>query len=764
MDNNTLLTDKTDSPGMARPLAAFGVILLALVAWAMLTSPHAAAQQEAPAAEAPAAAPLVPEPTEVPALKNIFGARTWELGMFTVDAEQDLVVVNVQLLNEHLATPLEDAGPTLPVTLDKLTAAPWKKDDTRVPPHQALVLHGLVNDTVPVELWVRYSSGMGNVEEGVKPGKLNSIDYKTVVVDPETGDRGLVEGKASNGIEAAVAFAMIFTVVGGLGIFMLGMGHMSEGLQTIAGNRLRRLISLVTSNRLLAVGIGTLVTCIIQSSSVTTVMVVGFVNSGFMTLTQAIGVIMGANIGTTITGWILVLAIGKYGLPILGLAALVYRFSKRERLRYVAMTAMGVGMIFFGLELMKDGFKPMRDMPAFENMFMAFQATSYFGVLKCAAVGCILTMIVQSSSATLGITIALATQGVIPFETAAALVLGENIGTTITAYLASIGTTTNAKRAAYAHCVFNIIGVLWITAIFSAYIPIIRHLLPHEVPTLEALRNPGAMADQYGAHMTAAIAMVHSVFNVTNTIIFLPFVGHLARLLERIVPDKVHKEAPHLTGLDIRVLETPVIGIEQSRVEILRMGECLEKMMDKMHTITASDVVDDELVRKLFHREEVLDIMQKEVVIFLSELLGDNLPHDVVNEGRLQLRMADEYESCGDYVANVLKLRLRLLEAGLEFSDEGKAGLVELHGEVADYVKMVNQAYRDRHGDIISKAHTQGDAITHHVRDLREKHLARVTSQSIAPLASVIYTDTLSAYRRVKDHMLNVAEALAGQK
>ena len=258
---------------------------------------------------------------------------------------------------------------------------------------------------------------------------------------------------ASTGFDTMLLAKMAFDVVAGLGVFLLGMKYMSEGLQTIAGRRLRTMIGAATSNRFMGMAVGTGVTCLVQSSSVTTVMVVGFVNAGFMTLTQAIGVIMGANIGTTITGWIIALKIGKYGLPIMGVAALVFAFAKKDRLKFLAMAVMGVGMVFFGLELMKNGFKPIRGMEEFESWFSVFQANSYFGVLKCAAVGCILTMVVQSSSATLGITIGLASTGVIPFHTAAALVLGENIGTTITAYLASIGTTTNAKRAAYAHVV-----------------------------------------------------------------------------------------------------------------------------------------------------------------------------------------------------------------------------------------------------------------------------------------------------------------------
>jgi len=385
-------------------------------------------------------------------------------------------------------------------------------------------------------------------------------------------------------LDSTIVLKMIFELAGGLGLFLLGMKNMSEGMQAVAGSGLRRIISAVTNNRLMATGVGVFVTCLVQSSSVTTVMVVGFVNSGLMNLSQAIGVIMGANIGTTITGWILVLKIGKYGLPMLGFSAFAYLFSKGDRIRYLAMAIMGVGMVFFGLELMKDACGLIKDLPEFEAAFQRFLANSYFGVLMCMAAGCFLTVIVQSSSATLGITIALATEGVIGYETAAALVLGENVGTTITALLASIGATTNARRSAYFHVLFNMIGVLWISLIFFQYVKFIPWLINVNVDP-----NAAPVTDEA---MTAAIASTHTVFNVVNTLAFLPFGGRFAHLLERLVPDKAHKEKPHLTNLDVRMLETPVIGIEQSRREIIRMAEGCEEMMVWLEELMRQDEMD----------------------------------------------------------------------------------------------------------------------------------------------------------------------------
>ncbi|MCH7752144.1 MAG: Na/Pi cotransporter family protein [Planctomycetes bacterium] len=554
---------------------------------------------------------------------------------------------------------------------------------------------------------------------------------------------------------------LVCELVGGLGLFLLGMKNMSEGLQAIAGGGLRRMISKVTDNRLMAVGVGTTVTMFVQSSSITTVMVVGFVNSGFMNLSQAIGVIMGANIGTTITGWILTLKIGIYGLPILGAAAFVYLFARKDRIRYTAMAIMGLGMVFFGLELMKDGFAVVKELPEFEDWFSRFKADTYLGVLKCASVGCVLTFIVQSSSATLGITIGLASIGVIPFETAAALVLGENIGTTITAWLASLGATTNARRAAYFHVLFNLLGVAWITAIFPHYIQFIKGLLDLDVIRWLA-RVDAETVDAVSS--TVKIATTHTCFNVANTVLFFPFAGLLGKLLVRIVPQKDHEEQSHLTSLDIRMLETPVIAIEQSRVEVLRMAEGCSKMMHWLAELAPQEVPDQTLVQKLFHREEVLDTVQDEVVAFLSDLLASNLPHEVIDEGRRQLRVADEYESISDYIASILKFHLKLRNQGYAFDDEQSDQLRELHDLVQNYLKLVTDGYDQRNPAVITKARTMIDEIKHRARSLRDKHLRALTDKKIVPYVNVAFTSTLNSYVRVSDHTLNVAEALAGVK
>lgn len=550
---------------------------------------------------------------------------------------------------------------------------------------------------------------------------------------------------------------ILFMVVGGLGIFLLGMKYMSEGMQAVAGSRLRKMISAVTDNRVMACFIGTLITGIVQSSSVTTVMVVGFVNSGFMTLMQAIGVILGANIGTTVTAWIIALNISKFGLPLLGVAAFFFLFSKRERVRYTAMALLGVGMVFFGLTTMGAAFKTPEVKEYLTQAFTVMDGTTYLGVMKCAFFGMLATMIVQSSSATIGVTIVLAQGGIIGFDTAAALVLGLNIGTTVTAFLASIGTSTNAKRAAYAHIIFNVIGTLWLIPFFFKYVDGIDWLFGH-------LQGFFAKTQGDWDDVTAKIALVHTGFNVINAIIFLPLMKPLAHLVERLVPEKKKDEINRLTYFDIRMLDTPALGIVQSKKQVLFMAESVEKMSDWLGEVLSSDEQLDKLEHKIFHYETVLDNVQKEIVVFLSNMMTGQIPHDVMEEARREMRMADEYESLSDYLVNVLKGHVKLRDNQLVISEEGRLELLDLHRRVTGYIKMVNEAERNDTSDILGRAESDSGAITRQMKEYRNLHLQRLSESKASPLSSLVFTDMLNNYRRMKDHALNIAEVIAGEK
>ncbi len=549
----------------------------------------------------------------------------------------------------------------------------------------------------------------------------------------------------------------LMSLIGGLGIFLLGMKFMSEGMQAVAGSRLRRLIGSVTDNRLSGVAIGTLVTCIIQSSSITTVMVVGFVNSGFMTLIQAIGVVFGANIGTTITGWILTLNVAKYGLPLIGISSLLYMFAGRDKVRYWGMFFMGIGMVFFGLCLMGDGMAPLRNNPTALHMLSSFKAATFEGLIKCTLVGLVFTAIIQSSSASMGIAMGLITAGIIDVPTAAALTLGANIGTTITAFLASLGTNAHAKRAAMAHTMFNVIGALWILPIFFYYIRFIEWLIPLGTDGHEIVNS------------LARIAMVHTIFNVANTIVFLPFVKPFAALVSKLVPERKKREAYKLEYLNVRFLAHPALGIEQSYKEIDAMADHVTRMLHSLETILALPFPerDEKAEEDIFKRETTLDNVQREVTVFLSRLLSNSAPGDVMEEGRRQLRLAHEYESVSDYIMNVAKMNIKLTRNHLELPAEERGYLQDLRKQIAGLLAEINRVLKENsYPDATLMPVFQPEAVRvlKTMKDYRQRHLEQFALASKNPLMSLVFTDMLTAFRRMRDHAYNIAEVLGGEK
>lgn len=535
---------------------------------------------------------------------------------------------------------------------------------------------------------------------------------------------------------------MISNVIGGLCIFLLGMKYLSDGVQAVAGERMRKMISMVTDNRLAACGTGLFVTSIIQSSSVTTVMLVGLVNAGIMTLQQSIGVILGADIGTTITAWIVAVKITKYGLLMTGLAGFFYLFTNNERQRFIAMLIMGLGMVFFGLLLMEKGVEPLRNHQGFIALFSSFSPKTLFGVIKCVLIGALVTGIIQSSSATVAITITLARAGVIDFDTSVALVLGQNIGTTITAFLASLGTLVRARRVAYAHILIKILAVLLIVPFFFPYLKLLGYII-HQ-----------------GADIATRIALAHTIFNVLLVLAFLPFTQYLNKFLLYIVKENSATEIPALTKLDIRLLDTPVISIEQSRREVIRMGEVVGKMMTSLSDILNENGPDrKEKINSLFSQEQLLDRMQEEIVVFLTHLLSQGLISTITKEAQEQLRRADEYESVSDYIVVVLKLHLRLENAKLTLEKEEKDDIVELHAAVQEYYNLVFEAHKNRNTNILITAKPRAEAITHLFRRMRSRHLSKLSSKQLDPLICTLFPDILAGYRRIKDHLLNIAEA-----
>ena len=533
---------------------------------------------------------------------------------------------------------------------------------------------------------------------------------------------------------------IIFNVLGGLGIFLYGMDNMSSGMQKLAGQRLKKILALLTTNRVMAILMGMGVTMLVQSSSVSTVMTIGFVNASLLTLKQALGVIFGANIGTTITGWILVLNIGKYGLPIVGAGAILYMFLKGDRAKTKALTFMGLGMIFLGLQLMSNGLKPVRSMPEFVSMFHMFSADTYFGVVKVAAIGALITAIVQSSSATLGITITLAVQGLIDYPTAVALVLGENVGATITAILATLNANVNAKRAAYAHTIINTLGVIWVTAVF-----------PYYLKFLSNFGNPET-------NITMAIATAHTMFNVTNVLIFTPFIGVMADLLTKIVKDDGKKD-DRVTKIDFLMLKTPSVVVGQTKTEILTMGKYIEEMFGTLDNIYVNnEFITEEKVAQMRKIEDDLDLFQKEITDANFVILNKNITDKMKMDTRNNLEVCDEYETISDYLMRVTNSLKKLQDNSISLTDEEKSTLKEFNEDTRELFRNVNTAYALKNRDILMKAITKANKITEKYRKAKQVHLQDGGQENPIAMLTTSYMDILNHYRRVRDHIFNIIE------
>jgi len=549
-------------------------------------------------------------------------------------------------------------------------------------------------------------------------------------------------------------FTMGYTAIGGLGIFILGMKYLSDSLQSLSGGLIRKAISSVTSNRFLAVIVGLVVTCFVQSSSITTVMVVGLTNAGLMHLTQAIGVILGANIGTTITGWILAVKVGKYGLLLVAIGVFPMLFSKNDRISATAKVLVALGLIFFGLEIMSDAFKPLRSDESFMNLMLTLDAQSLLSILGCVAIGCMMTMIIQSSSAMLGITMALAATGAIPLYTAVALVMGENIGTTITAQFAAIGGSIAARRAAMAHSVFNVLGVFIIISIFSTYVDMIELFVP-------GLSN-FVDADGSRPYIAAHIAMAHTFFNVTATLVMLPFLNQLAKLVTKLIPEKAGAEKGSFKYIGSPGSMPIAMGISMVFEELKRMQEAVHEVLINAEKFLQRDLKGrDGIYREVKKLEDQTDVMQHEITSFTVTLMQAGGASTAQSDRAYNyVRAADELESIADYAYSLCSYMKRLDKHELDFSEDGWKDLRAFHREVFAFFNLVSNAFKNEDVSSMRKIYDEANRLNDLADEVRKAHLARMKEGSCGALPALTFSDMAVALRRIKNHTVNLHEAL----
>lgn len=549
------------------------------------------------------------------------------------------------------------------------------------------------------------------------------------------------------------AFNIIYTLLGGLGMFFFGMKFMSDGLQAIAGDAIRKIINSLTSNRFMAVGVGLVVTCLIQSSSVTTVMTVGFVNAGLMSLTQAIGVIFGANIGTTITGWIISIKVDKYGLLLVGLGFIPGLFSKSEKWQHIGKSVLGVGLVFIGLQTMSAAFVPLRSNQAFLDSIAYFSGEHYGAYIASIMMGCLLTMIVQSSSAMLGITMALATSGVIPYHTAITLVLGENIGTTITALLASVGGNVNAKRAARAHACFNIFGVTVMLMILPYYFGIVDSLIP--------LDPRFAAEDGSFPYVAQHIALAHSLFNVSATILFIPFINQLAAFVTKITPDRDGiKETPHLLMLGDPNNMLPAVSIAQAESELKKMNDIVERMLKVSKEFWLDEVEPDPKKHaKILDYERITDNIHKEITVFLCYVMEKPMSRQQSEQVQAMIKISDELESVADYIERLANYRDRFKNAET-LNGESRAEFFGFMDEVTAFYELVAKGLDDSKVLNMELIRAKDQEIQLVADSIREKHLDRISKGTYQPVTALTYSDMVVALRKIRAHSYLMAGAV----
>lgn len=536
--------------------------------------------------------------------------------------------------------------------------------------------------------------------------------------------------------------ADILGLLGGLALFLYGMQMMSSGLEAAAGNRMKRILERLTSNRFLGVAVGAGITAVIQSSSATTVMVVGFVNSGMMTLSQAVWIIMGANIGTTITGQLIALDVGALAplFAFCGVALVV--FLKKAVFHHYGQIIAGLGILFIGMEMMSSAMMPLRESEAFINLMTQF-SNPLLGILA----GMIFTAVIQSSSASVGILQALAASGLIGLPSAVYVLFGQNIGTCITAVLAAIGTSRNAKRTTVLHLLFNVIGTALFTlaCMFTPLTPLVASFTPGNLP--------------------AQIANMHTVFNVVTTLLLLPFGNYLAKLAVRILPEHASEESAGPRLLYLKPVEssheyqigTSAIALNGVWKELARMSEMVHSNVEKSFQAVEQEA--PQLLGPVEEAEEYLDYLNKEISKYISHVIVyENNEKDSAQISAF-FRVSGNLERIGDHAMNICEYTKRIAEKGISFSPAAKAEIAEMRKTSLAALDLLGnlQGISVERLSQVAAAEQKIDDMT---LRYRQNQMDRIRDGLCSDEACVLYSEMLTDFERIGDHILNIGQEL----
>jgi phosphate:Na+ symporter len=525
----------------------------------------------------------------------------------------------------------------------------------------------------------------------------------------------------------------VMQLLGGLALFLYGMSLMASGMQKAAGDRLRKILEFLTSKPIVAVLTGAVATMLVQSSSATTVMVVGFVNAGLMTLKQAVGTILGANIGTTITAQIVSFKVSSLVYPALTIGGLLSMLNSRRLYRYIGQAILGFGILFLGMNVMSQSMEPLRQNQFFIDLMVSFGRTPMLGVL----IGALFTAIIQSSSATTGIVIAMTMQGILSLPAALAITLGSNIGTCVTALLASIGTGLSARRAAVAHLLFNVAGVIIALFFFQPFTNLI--LLT-------------------GVSIARQTANAHTLFNIINTILFLPFINQFVAVVSRLVPgeEAVIEMGPKY--LDKHLLLTPDIALSGVRQECLRMAALAREMLSDAMQFLVNE--DKKIVQHVQQKEDLVDALEKETTVYLAELSQHSLTQEQSQEMSALMHVVNDLERIGDHAQNIIQLAEEKSENRLPFSEQAIEELQEMYEKVDEMLSLSITAFEKNDLLLAGEVVDQDDVVDNLEQSLRQSHISRINEQICFPPSGVVFLDIISNLERIADHVTNFAQSV----
>ncbi|MGI6533979.1 MAG: Na/Pi cotransporter family protein [Peptococcia bacterium] len=542
---------------------------------------------------------------------------------------------------------------------------------------------------------------------------------------------------------------MIFMSLGGLAFFLFAIKFMSDALQKVAGDKMRAFLEKGTKTPLRGVISGMIVSATIQSSSATTVLTVGLVNSGLLTLRQAIGIIMGANIGTTVTAYLIGFRLEEYALPIIALGAILMFFFKNKKVTNVGQVLFGFGLLFFGMATMGDGLKPLKDMELFKNAMIGIENNPLLGVL----VGMVFTGIVQSSAATIGVMQELAYQGAITYTQAVPILFGDNIGTTVTALIAAIGTSVTARRTALTHCMFNVIGTLIFLPLFVIGVfPLLVRLFTDYFYVL----LPGFEGSWQTLNIKMQIAQTHGVFNISNTLIQLPFVGALASFVTKLIPGEDPRVERGPKYLEPRLLRNPAVALSQAGREVFRMGQLAKRSLE--HAIAYFYTEVESEAGKSAELELAINELEREIPNYIVKLMETKLSREDSNLAYTYIQSVNDIERVADHTENVVELTEVRINKGIRFSNEAMSDLKLMLDKTVETFENALLCLEKNDQELAHKVIDSDDEIDEMEKKFRRAHITRLNEGRCTGDAGAIYLDLLSNLERIGDHSVNIAQ------